>query len=168
MWILAAVVMMSMTLSPEESATLQRLRGASARERHLIGELQRRSATARALMEEIETSDVIVYVQLTTGEPAGRALTVFVVATERHRFLRVSIGARTPAHELPPLLAHELQHVVEIARAVNVRDTGSLRKHYARIGDALEADRKYDTAAAREIFRRVRRETLASRKLQNP
>ena len=97
-------------------------------EGQLIEDLLERSATARALADELESTDLIVYVELTAAEPAGRAATRFVVATERYRFLRVVLSAMTHPRDRAPLLAHELQHAVEIGRDRDVRDIAGLQK----------------------------------------
>ena len=55
------------------------------------------------------------------------------------------------------LLAHELQHAVELADAPEVRDDEGVRQLYRRIGSASDPDH-FETAAARRIERAVRME----------
>ena len=59
------------------------------------------------------------------------------------------------------MIAHELQHAVEIANAPQVVDHQSLLRHYERIGTPTGWQR-YDTAAARTI------ETLVLAELTHP
>jgi hypothetical protein len=151
------------TTSLSAADPVARVRGYSDKETRIIRYLLDRSATGRALVRELEASDVIVYVQLTGDESAGRAATRFVITTGGQRYLRVVIGTMTPQLDRPSLLAHELQHAVEIARAPDVRDDNGMRQLYRRIGDSRHARSDFETAAAREVGARVRRELIADR-----
>ena len=137
---------------------LPRLRGASPREAAVIQDLLARSATARALASAIESLDVIVYVETSYRLPAGRAATRFVAATPVVRFIRITLGPSRHADELAALLAHELQHVTEMARVPDLRDDRDVRRLYQRIGEDPLATSTFETAAAREIGWRVREE----------
>jgi hypothetical protein len=162
------LVLLLATTSPSFADSSPRVRGASPRETRVIEHLLDRSATARALVSELETSDVIVYVQLAPNEAGGHAATQFVTATRRDRFLRIVIGAMTPPYERGSLLAHELQHAVEIARDPEVRDDEGMRRLYGRIGENRSARASFETAAARDIGLRVRRELAASGNRRSP
>ena len=151
------VALLVLTVS-SVTASGPHLRGASPRETRLIQELLARSSTARDLAGQIESSDVIAYVQLASELPGGRAATRFVVTTAGNRFLRVVLGAMTNPADRAALLAHELQHVVEIAHAPDVRDEKGLRQLYARIGEDRTARFVFETTAAREVAARVQRE----------
>jgi hypothetical protein len=148
------------TIVPPAAAAVPRLRGTSTKETRLIEYLLAHSATARALAEELESSDLIIYVELTASEAGGHAATRFVVATDSYRFLRIVVGAMTHPADRAALLAHELQHAVEIARAREVRDDEGVRRLYRRIGDDRAARHSFETTAAREIGLRVRRELI--------
>ena len=156
------LVLLLATTSPSLADSVPQVRGASPRETRVIEHLLGRSATARALVSELESSDVIVYVELAPNEAGGRAATRFVTTTASHRFLRIVIGAMTPPYERGPLLAHELQHAVEIAREPDVRDDDGMRRLYLRIGEDRAARASFETAAARATGLRVRRELVAS------
>ena len=162
MRIALSVAALLVVIAPSVTASNPRLRGTSAKEVRLIEDLLARSPTARALLARIEATDVIAYVQLAPDLPAGRAATRFVVATESGRFLRVVIGAMTNPVDRPALLAHEMQHVVEIAMSSDVRDNATLRALYARIGEDRSARSAFETSAARDVGSRVTRE-LAQR-----
>jgi hypothetical protein len=156
--IASSVVVLLITAVPCMAETVPHLRGTSSKEAHIIRDLLDRSSTARALANELETTDLIVYVELTPAERAGRAATRFVVATERYRFLRVVLGAMTHPRERAALLAHELQHAVEIGRARDVRDIAGLQRLYRQIGEDRKARFAFETSAARAITARVHRE----------
>ena len=134
------------------------LRGVSDRETALIHDLLARSATARALAAEIEASDVIVYVEMVRRQTRGRGLTRFVAASPGVRYLRITLGAVPHRDDLAALLAHELQHVTEIARARHVVDDAGVLHLYRVIGEERAAGNAFETAAAREMSARVRSE----------
>ena len=134
------------------------LRGASARETALIRDLLARSATARALAAEIETRDVIVYVETARTLTHGRAVTRFVTAAQGMRYLRITLSPVPHGDDLAALLAHELQHASEIARAPDVVDDAGILRLYRSIGEERAAGNAFETAAAREVGARVRGE----------
>jgi hypothetical protein len=139
------------------------LRGVSARETALIQDLLARSATARALAAEIEARDVIVYVEMIRTQARGRGLTRFVAASQRVRYLRITLGAVPHRDDLAALLAHELQHATEIARAPDVVDDAGVLRLYRIIGEERGAGNAFETAAAREVGARVRTELSQGR-----
>ena len=155
--VLSVLTLMSM-LDPEPVTRDPRVRGVSVHESRLIAELLSCSATANALVAEIEASDLIVYVQLTPDQPPGRAATRLATATPGHRYVRIVLGAQTHPKDRAALLAHELQHAVEIGRAPDVRDDSGLRRLYGAIGEDPHARTGFETAAAREVAARVQRE----------
>ena len=155
--VLSALMLMS-GLDPDPLARDPRVRGVSIHETRLIAELLACSETARALVAAIEASDLIVYVQFTPEQPAGRGATRLAVASPVYRYLRIVLGARTHPKDRPSLLAHELQHAVEIARAPEVRDDEGLRRLYGEIGEDPHARTGFETTAARDVAARVQRE----------
>jgi hypothetical protein len=99
----------------------------------LVHEGLRSSGTFRRLVERLERSDVVVYFECDgTIRPAGRLTFVSAVAGVRYLHVRVSrLGSRD---QQIALIAHELQHAVEIADAPDVVDVASLGAAYERIG----------------------------------
>ena len=71
-------------------------------------------------------------------------------------------GPRCPPNDLLAAIAHELQHAVEIAGSVDVRDSRSLGSFYERIGVSRGARTSFDTDAARETGARVKSELLGA------
>jgi hypothetical protein len=98
-----------------------------------------------------------VYVEFTNSPVTPSARTTPVTATSSVRFLRVAINAHVVPGDRLPLLAHELQHAVELANAPDVRDDDGMRVLYRRIGHASGVD-QFETAAAMNAERQVRRE----------
>ena len=157
--ITAAVLCLACSTSIHANSKMPRLRSATAAAQRLIDRALIDSATIRALASEIESSDLIVYVEIAHLDSRSRATTELVTTTARDRFVRVTLPTLTPAMDLIPLLAHELQHAVELAREPSVRDAASMRALYARIGIDPAAHHTFETARARETEREVRRES---------
>lgn len=123
-----------------------------------------RSATFRQLVDAVEHSDLVLYVE-------ARQLTLpaqlqFVSATPGGRYLRVSVRVLGLDDDLVPWLAHELWHAVEIARAPEVRDRPSLLRFYEKIGGGFRSGGsiEMETVQAQETQERVLRELRTSRR----
>jgi hypothetical protein len=163
---LGAIAFVSATvaaLAPVRAEALVHVRAASPAARLLIDESARYSPTVRDLIDRVDRSDVIVYVQMTASSQVASASTTFVTATEGQRYLRILIHAGTPVWSRAQLLAHELQHVIEIASEPEVASNDGIRSLYERIGHASGKDR-YETGAARQIEAKVRAEIVRARK----
>jgi len=113
------------------------------------------SPTMSTLLRRLEASDLIIYVVFTNSPEIPRGRTKLVTATGAARFLRIDINARIRPGDRLPILAHELQHAVELADALNVRDDDGVRRLYTRIGFLCGPDR-YETAAACAVEHEVR------------
>ena len=138
--------------------SVPRLRGAAPRETAIIADLLARSPTARTLAASLSSVDVIVYLQIDTKLPRGHGATRFVTSTPSARFVRISLAPAGHADDLAALLAHELQHVLEIARAPDVIDSHGVRRLYHVIGNDRSATSAFETVEAQEVAREVRRE----------
>jgi hypothetical protein len=143
---------------------MARLRPGSEAARRLLEDAVARSAIVRELVEALSLSDVIVHVAL--GRPAGgvAASTIFITGTEHARYLRVTLDTMTPPHDLIPFLAHELEHVLEVARHPEVRDAAGMRRLYGRIGLNARSIVSFETDGAKAVERRARAEVMARAK----
>ena len=83
----------------------------------LIADAQQKSATVRNLFKKLEASDVVTYVRIANA-PKGtpEAGFSFVGTSKAARFVMASISSEIPADRRIELLAHELQHAVDVAR----------------------------------------------------
>ncbi len=141
----------------------RRVRAPEARVQLLLAEGLHRSRTFASLMTALNRTDVIVYVEsvMTLPKDTNGRLTMVPRGKGEFRYLRVQIRADLSRQESIALIGHELQHALEIAEATEVRDSTSLVRLYERIGHMSIGDHAYDTEAARDTGRVVRRE-LAS------
>jgi hypothetical protein len=114
--------------------------------------------TIRALVRDVEASDLIVYVETGFVQQPAMARTVLMGAGTNTRYVRVTLHRMTSSDNLIELLGHELQHAVEIAQVPEVRDPDTMRALYNRIGFNRRAATHFETALAREIATRVRAE----------
>ena len=122
-----------------------------------------RSPTFASLRATLEATDVIVYVQTVVHmKPSLDGQLRFLSSSGKYRFLRIDVRASLPTNDLLSAIAHELQHAVEIAGSVDVRDPRSMSTFYERIGVSRGARTSFDTDAARETGARVKSELLGA------
>jgi hypothetical protein len=120
-----------------------------------------RSGTLQNLADHLERAGMIVFISYNHQLPpmtAGR--TRLIAAAAGWRYLMTELSDHYAKVDLLALLAHELQHAVEIADAPEVVDEASLIAMYRRIGadtgrGALEGSLWFETQSAVDIGRRV-------------
>ncbi len=149
--------LVSRAAGPAEPATFAHIRCVNSTTRDLLRDGTRRSETLRRLAEEIEQSDVIVYIETrpTLDVPVSAHLQM-AGATPVARYLRILVKIPAGADNAIALLGHELQHAREIAHATAVHDQRSLETLYKQIGD--ENDSGWETKAARLVAYIIRDE----------
>ena len=146
---------------------LQRVRAIDAALNALIEEGRTRSATFRGLVDRLEASDWFVFVQ--PGACPDRAaigcLMHVVGVFEKRRYVRLLVKpeGRHPDQVLV-ILAHELQHALEVVTDGGVTDGPSMIALMRRISSSRFRTSKaaiYETAEARRVedavFRELRR-----------
>lgn len=138
------------------------VRPIDSRPNALIAEGARRSPMFRTLVDRLNRSTVIVYVEhrLLPGQLSGRLS--LIGRGQRWRYLRIEIECRQSTVGQIAALGHELQHAVEIADAAAAVDEPSIRALYGMIGFAIdESRRRFESDAAKAAGDRVRRELYA-------
>jgi hypothetical protein len=149
----------------DDCPTPPHVRGATEDTASLLHELVDRSPTARELVDQLEQSDVIVYVRhewFSSSSLRGRIGFLTAAPTPR-RMLVIELASRYTRIEQLSALGHELQHAFEISRAPSVHDSESLAALYRKIGEAsgrLAGSETFETAAAAATGRRVRVELI--------
>ena len=141
------------------------IRTTDARLRRLLDEGVRTSLTFRALVARLQSSDVVVYVRCdgdSTLSMDGRL--TFVSTARGYRYVLVRLAPlRSRARQIA-IMAHELQHAVEIADEPRIVDGPSLAREYRRIGYVNRGTPlpgiAFDSKAAVETGNQVLRELL--------
>jgi hypothetical protein len=122
----------------------------------IVDDAVARSPTIRHLVDVIEHSDAIVYVNFEYHTPA-LGVTQMLTATPYARFISIAIDITLPADRREEILGHELQHATEIIAAPEVKDDAGMQALFRKIGWGLR-DREFETAAAMETEMRVRKD----------
>ena len=119
------------------------------------------SRTFRRLIERIEASDIIVYVECGQRLRSGvLGITRLAAHGGGYRYVRVSIDKDMAGDEAVAIVGHELYHVTELAAAPRVVDGAGVRDLYMTLGHRTCSDNPpcFDTIAARQAGDRVLRE----------
>jgi len=126
----------------------------------LLAEATERSPAIRKLVDDLERTDVVVYLSdsMSGFESESQAYLTFVAAAAGLRYLLVRVDPwRSQQSERIARLGHELQHATEIAQAPEVRDGDGVRRLYKHIG--WEGQRgRFESSHAREVGDLVRNE----------
>jgi hypothetical protein len=156
-WRIALALLAAAPCDRPAITTFERVRAASTETRTLIEASSRGSATVRALLTRLAATDAIVYVEMTGSPQIPTGRTKLVTAVAGTRFIRIGLNTAVAFADRGPLLAHELQHAVEIAERAEVRDDAAVRALYRRIGRARGGD-AFETDAAQGVEFDVRSE----------
>jgi hypothetical protein len=120
------------------------------------------SPTLRALVAEIERAQVLVFAECNLRLPSGIAGRLnFVTSVNGVRYVRVAIDCTMAPRAQVSLLAHEIQHALEVATHPDVVDVDAMESLYEGIGFPTTRDgpaRHFETAAAKAVQRAVNAE----------
>jgi hypothetical protein len=137
----------------------RRVRATDPRVQSLLTEGFNRSPSFAGLLVAINRTDVIVYIERVMSlskETLGRLTMVPIPGPTR--YLRIQIRSDLTRNEGIALIGHELQHALEVAGEPGVRDANAMIALYERIGHSSGGEHVYDTTAAQDMGRQVRRE----------
>jgi DNA-binding PadR family transcriptional regulator len=154
-----AAIMLAATLLLQPSET--HVRASETWIRDLIDVGISQSDTFRRLVRLLDASDVIVYIGPQTTRPAlGGFLSHSVTTAGGYRYLRLSFTAHGTADRLMPVIAHELQHALEVAQAPEARDAESVEKLFDRsaMPFGCSSTTCYETRASKDVEDAVRNE----------
>jgi hypothetical protein len=113
----------------------------------LLTEGTNRSSTFRRLVEMIDSTDGIVYVQEgRCGHHVRACLALSVQVAGPHRILRIVVNVRRDHDELIAAIGHELQHAVEALSDPHVRNDPTIYSFFDRIGPTDRG--RFETQAA--------------------
>ena len=161
------IAMLCLPPTPATGDPPPRVRSTDAAMITLLREGERRSKTFGDLLEAIARSNGIVYVEFGVcafGHLDG-CLLPFIESTHGDRYLRVIVtGDKTRrGHDrLLALIAHELQHAIEVLEHPEVVDQASMDSMYRRLGIPLTGRQGYETSGAHRVEDAVLRELSRS------
>jgi hypothetical protein len=149
------IVLGTSALHGDPAPQRSRIRALDERVGELLWIGYRQSPTFRRVVQALERSDVITYVEMgprTGFETAG--ITRFAGRSGGHRYLRIVVNEPHGTQgSVVAVLGHELYHALEVAEARWVIDQASYRSLYERIGFPTcgpRVARCYDTRQATE------------------
>jgi hypothetical protein len=160
------VLALSLPLGTEQSPQ-RHVRTTEPEVQVLIDKVSERSATFRLLVTALNDSDVIVYIETSVRHVARlRGHTVHRIVTEGpHRYVRIRLNPNGAEEQRIGVIAHELQHALEIARAPEVGRSRTVQDLLVRIGFTFgtRCANCYETVDAMNVQRTVREELSANR-----
>ena len=156
--LLSTLFTLGSSTDPLLTSPERRVRSTDKRVSQLLKIGMQRSPTFAQMVQSLNRTDVIVYIERTNDLPrtlAGRLL--LLPRTGPYRYLRVQVRGDLPTRELVALIGHELRHALEIADEPGVRDESTMLTFYKKIGHPTTgALHTYDTDAAQLAGQRVR------------
>jgi len=125
----------------------------------LFDEGMQQSPTLRALVEKIEAAPILVFIEGDIRMPThiGARLN-FVTSVNGLRYVRVDIDCTLSPRRQIALLAHELQHALEIGERTDILDAEGMESLYEEIGFQSSdsgAHKSYETETAKAVQRAV-------------
>jgi hypothetical protein len=141
------------------------VRASDPRIRALMTEATDRSPTFRSLIAKLNDSDVIVYlVAGVTRDGLGAYLLNRILTQGPYRSLRIIVNPHGRDERVIAVIAHELQHALEVAQASEVGRSETVEDYFARMGFRSGCPRDcYETTEAMDTERTVREELRAHR-----
>jgi hypothetical protein len=165
---LALALILALPPTPSSAAygPTAHLRPQSPRVAKWLAAAERQSPTVRGLVDRIERSDLIVYLEIRHDLAQGvAACLTWMASTDSARFVRASLRPDLRQADAVSMIAHELQHVVEVIEHPDVRSNESLLDLYVRIGHpTAQSGKQWDTEAAIEAGTVARLEATGVRR----
>ena len=168
---MSLLMVLALALATQESAPPRNVRTVDSKILALIDAGISGSATFRGLIATLNESDVIVYIAPKLSRHAlGGYFAHHVVSRGQFRYVRIAVDIAGAEHRLVAVLAHELQHAVEVAQAPDARDAQSVERLFSRLAVAFGcgASNCFETKAAMDVQEMVSAELAATRRSTRP
>jgi len=159
-WISGLTIAMGLMATPEAAVSqplagesigvvsVSRVRSSSRSLLALIARTTEQSQTFRRLVETIDASDGLVYVEPGVCKHGVRACLVNVKSAGGQRVLFVKVYIRRTDRALMAAIGHELQHAVEVLNDPTVTDQPTMYFFYKRNRDRVGTSTAFETQAA--------------------
>jgi hypothetical protein len=154
--------------SDVDGEAIHHVRSSNASIVALISMASQQSRTFRALIETIDASDGIVYVEVGPCGRGVRACLVSVKSGGRHRFLRVHVRMGEADWDVMGSMGHELRHTIEVLSNPSVTDTAGLPYFYLHMASSGGFLKPFETEAAVAAGDAVRAEVQKYRRTNAP
>ena len=164
-WAAAGIGAFMLLAANGEAAEFEHVRSEEASIRGLLCSGYERSTTFKALVDDIESRPGIVYIEQAVKLSRGMdgALLHAVAGSREMPLLRVLLKTNLAQDYAIAILAHELQHVLEVLRAGSPADAAAMARLFGAL-DHQTADSKFETEDARAITSLVMTELRANRR----
>ena len=162
---MVAMMVLSSVLTAQDPNT-SHVRTTEPLVRSLIDQGLARSETFRRLVDTLNQSDVVVYIDpKIKRQTLGGYLSHSIVTAGGRRYLHVAVELRGGDIRLVSLLAHELQHAVEVSQDPGARDSESVARLFARLASTrgCGSSNCEETEAALDVQAAVDAELKAAR-----
>jgi hypothetical protein len=146
-----------------QEASVPHVRSSDPRLAELIDQATRGSVTFRRLVDTVQASHGIVYVEPgMCGHGVRACLKMWMQVSGASRFVRIAItpSPRPCDVEVMGAIGHELQHAIEVLNEPGIRDGVTMFSYLERI--APNDQRRFETTAAINAGDRVYDELRAS------
>jgi hypothetical protein len=121
-------------LSADPVARQPRLRPTDPRLKNVVEHGRQQSPSFRVLLDQLEATDVVVYVECARLRARLDGQLTFVTAAAGTRYVLVRIAWDLPLPRKIAILGHELQHALEVARSRDVVSAETMAAAYQRFG----------------------------------
>ena len=158
----AVVAGRSVSAAGGDAPAMLRVRSSNPSIVVLINDASEQSKTFRALVDTINASDGIVYVEEGKCGHGVRACFVTVTRAGANRMLWVKVDTRKADWDLMGSIGHELRHTIEVLGDSTVVSNASMYLFYSRVG-STGTQSTFETKAAVEAGDAVRAEVQKSR-----
>jgi hypothetical protein len=145
----------------DDAPALARVRSTNPSIVALIHDASEHSKTFRALIETVNASDGIVYVEEGKCGHGVRACFVSVTKAGPNRVLQVRVDTRKADWDLMGSIGHELRHTIEVLGDRTVVSNASMYMFYKRVG-STGTESTFETKEAVEAGDAVRNEVRKS------
>ena len=157
----ALLLALSTPLLAQEPAPIAQdhVRPLTSAARALVNAGGARSAAIRQLLDRLDVSDLIVYVDVQWFHETRSGRLAFVGSAAGNRYVVLQIACGQIGSDQIVALGHELRHAVEVADAGEVIDRQTFSRLYQRIGQevgGIGQNRQFETRAAIDVGRRVK------------
>ena len=162
---MVAMMVLSSVLTAQDPNT-SHVRTTEPLIRSLIEQGLARSETFRRLVTTLNQSDVVVYVDpKITRQTLGGYLSHSIVTAGGRRYLHIAVELRGGDIRLVSLLAHELQHAVEVSQDPDARDSEGVARLFTRLASTrgCGSSNCEETEAALDVQAAVDAELKAAR-----